>query len=93
VIEQCVCGEYPEVKLHRSVHYALESWEAHCKGCYRQVSGWPDTEKQAITAWNEQAIKDKARRDSKDKLIYDLEHGNCHGRALARILKAVERIT
>lgn len=105
-VEQCVCGSFP--KIEKKVSYSgggryksktkHESWEASCQGCYRLILGYPETEAKAIAEWNEHVLKDRARRDSEDKLIYDLEnsyYNHGHGaelrdRALARLLKDVK---
>lgn len=104
--KQCVCGKYP--KIEKKVSYSgggrykgqtkHESWQACCRGCSQQVLGYPETEAKAIAEWNDQVLEDRARRDSEDKLIYDLENSYYFGghgaelrdRALARLLKDVK---
>ncbi len=106
--KQCICGKYPEIEK-KVGHYGggrykagdrSEWWEARCRGCYRRAGNQPSRQA-VIDAWNARVLKDRARRDAKDKLAYDLERASgswrYHSttnvdRALARLLKDVQEI-
>lgn len=88
------CGQEPEVKPEyrdyqrgrRSPVVRKSWWEVTCTKCRRHVQGYSEAD--AVTKWNDDIERERGRKASKDKLIWDLEHSDDDVKlALARLLR------